>query len=77
MKCTKDRVQKTRDVYRKEIIHWNVATYRLPGSSMIVLYVDRVPNGCSHISIRNLARQVFLASLINRLSARLNDVVVN
>ena len=25
-------------------IHWNVSTYGLPGSSMIVLYADRVPN---------------------------------
>ena len=34
------------DVNRKKIMHWNVATYGLPGSAMIVLHADRWPNGC-------------------------------
>ena len=32
------------DVNREEIMHWNVATYRLPGSAMIVLHAERLPN---------------------------------
>ena len=35
----------TQDVNRKKIVHWNVAAYGLPGSAMIVLCMDRWPNG--------------------------------